>query len=220
MAIKSELQELVAAARKDGWSTATGNLDVLRFQAQWTELTPMSSRRGQGQVDVLRPVDARQAPRRSLSAKYGTGQQPLHTDGAHLSIPPDIVILAAKQPSPVPTMLWRADYWRSKAEIREDLAHGLFAVDDGMARFLAPAYERGRYRFDPGCMTPADTRARRVSEYFGDALAAATRFDWTEPSQVLVIDNRTVLHARADAAADPERALERIMFRIEKGGNP
>ncbi|GAW49673.1 uncharacterized protein PD653_4024 [Nocardioides sp. PD653] len=216
MAIGNQLTELVAAARKDGWASGTGKLEVLRVQAQWLELTPMASRRGQSRVDVLRPVDPGDAPRRSLSATYGSGAQPLHTDGAHLSSPPDIVILSAESPSPVPTMLWRGDHWRTPYEVRENLAHGLFIVDDGTARFLAPAFGSGRYRFDPGCMRPADSRARRAFAYFEEALASAIAFNWTEPDQVLVLDNRAVLHARADAAATPERELKRLMFRVKK----
>lgn len=180
------------------------------------EVQPMTSRRGQPAVEVLRPVKIQDAPKRSLSAKYGTGPQPLHTDGAHLATPPDIVVLYGPAPSPVPTMLWRHDYWPSPIEVRDELAHGLFSVDDGMTRFLAPAYAGSRHRFDPGCMSPADSRARRVVDYFDGALASATRFEWTEVDQVLVIDNRTVLHARGDARADPERELLRLMFRIEK----
>ena len=220
MGISNLVQELVAAARKDGWASATAKLDVLRLQAQSTDLTPMLSRQGQSQVDTLRPVDSADAPRRSLSAKYGSGPQPLHTDGAHLSSPPDIVMLAAEKPSPVPTLLWRGNFLRTDPAVREDLAHGLFIVDDGIARLLAPAYGGGRYTFDPGCMRPADSRARRALKYFEEARASATAFNWTNPDQVLVLDNRTVLHARADAAADPERELRRIMFRIEKGEKP
>lgn len=218
--MRTQLQDLVAAARKEGWATASGRLDVLRFQAPWTELTAVSSRRGQSHVDILRPVETDEATRRSLSAKYGTGSQPLHTDGAHLTSPPDIVILAAEEPSPVPTMLWRGNFWRAPQHVRDDLAHGLFTVDDGIVRFLAPAYDGGRYRFDPGCMSPADSRARRALAYFEEMHASATPFEWRDPDQMLVLDNRTVLHARADAAADPERELKRIMFRIGKGDRP
>lgn len=211
----SEVQELLVAARKEGWATASGKLDVLLLQARSSGLTPMSSRRGQVQLDILRPVDQGNAPRRSLSSRYGTGPQPLHTDGAHLISPPDIVILAAEKPSPVPTLLWRDTFLNLEPGLREDLAHGQFVVDDGKARFLAPSYDCGRYRFDPGCMRPADSRAHRVLAYFEEARSGATPFRWTAPNQVLVLDNRTVLHARADAAADPKRELGRIMLRIE-----
>lgn len=220
MGISNSVQELVAAAREDGWASASAKLDVLRLQARPTNLTPMLSRRGQSPVVTLRPVDSADAPRRSLSAKYGSGPQPLHTDGAHLASPPDIVILAAEKPSPVPTLLWRGNLLRTDPAVREDLAHGLFIVDDGIVRSLASAFGGGRYRFDPGCMRPADSRARRVLEYFEEARASATAFNWTHPGQVIVLDNRTVLHARADAAADPERELRRIMFRIDEGEKP
>lgn len=127
------------------------------------------------------------------------------------------MVLAAEKPSPVPTMLWRGNYRRTAHDI---LNHGLFKVNDGVSPFLAPVYEGGRYRFDPGCMTPADSRARRALAYLEQALQTATPFFWTEPDQVLVLDNRAVLHGRADAAADPERELKRVMFRLGKVESP
>lgn len=216
MTPKNQLRALVEAARKNGWSTGIASINQLRYQARWQSLEPITSRRSREDVEVLRPVEHEQAPKRSLSATYGLGAQPLHTDGAHQTEPPDIVILAARQPSPVPTMLWRHD-WTTAGSIREDLTHRLFTVDDGRTRFLAPAYSRGRIRFDPGCMSPADSRARRVVEHFRNALDSATAFEWTDPDQVLVINNRIVLHARADAEPDTDRELQRLMFRIQKG---
>ncbi|SEC07042.1 Taurine catabolism dioxygenase TauD, TfdA family [Nocardioides exalbidus] len=117
----------------------------------------------------------------------------------------------------MPTILSTTAYWKLAEGTRDDLAHGLFTIDDGVSRVLAPAYANARFRFDPGCMTPADSRARRVVDFFVDALASATEFEWSEPNQVLVINNRTVLHARADAQADPDRQMQRLMFRFEKG---
>ncbi|SDU25513.1 TauD/TfdA family dioxygenase [Jiangella alkaliphila] len=213
MALTSALRDLVGTARADGWASGTASMLHLRFQASLLLLDPVTSRQGQDRQDVLHPITSADAPKRSLSAAYGRGAQPLHTDGAHLTAPPDIVILASTRRSTVATMLWRHD--RSTAgALHDDLSHGLFTVDDGKTHFLAPAYARGRLRFDPGCMTPADSRARRVAAHFRDVLDSATSFNWTDPDQVLVIDNRTVLHARADAQSDPDRELQRLMFRI------
>lgn len=148
----------------------------------------------------------------------GHGAQPLHTDGAHLEQPPDVVLLFANEPTLVPTLLWRMDWSRMDGPLIDALRHGLFTVDDGRTQFLSPAALGGRLRFDPGCMTPADTRATRAAEHFAAAQASATPFHWDETGKVLAIDNRRVLHARADATADPERVLERLAFRVDREG--
>jgi hypothetical protein len=217
MTLTGQVGELIARARNDGWSTATVTAEHVRFQARWMTLTPLASRSTGDQVEKLQPIDSVDAPKASLSAVYGRGAQPLHTDGAHLEEPPDIVMLFARAPSPVPTMLTLHDWSVLDSGMSEDLRHGLFTVNTGRTQFLTPAYSGRRLRFDPGCMSPADSRARRVAAHFEVALASATPFEWDEPDKVLVIDNRRVLHARADAESDPGRTIERLAYRIERG---
>lgn len=124
MANENELQELVAAARKNGWASATGKLEVLRFQARWSELIPMSSRHGQSPVGGLSPVGQGNAPRRFPSARYGGGDVAISHGWSPPIVPPrDIAILAAEEPSPPggdglsPVLagklwhLWRSPFW-------------------------------------------------------------------------------------------------------------
>lgn len=209
------LRELVETARSQGWASAHMPLATLTLQAQWGSLEPILSTRSRELHEVLRPVEAEQAPKRSLSATTGLGPQPLHSDGAHLERPPDVVVLAANRPTPVSTLLWRAEPSRL-APVREELEHGLFLVNDGKRQFLAPALARGRLRFDPGCMSPLDSRARRVKLFFEGQPSDATRFDWSAENMVLVINNMTMLHARADASDDPRRELTRLQFHIRR----
>jgi hypothetical protein len=94
------------------------------------------------------------------------------------------------------------------------LAHGMFLVHCGRDSFYTPVLADVRYRYDPGCMTACDARARLVEEYFAGQLAAATAFQWSGTDQLLVIDNRRVLHGRAAVAdADAGRELTRVAFR-------
>lgn len=64
-------------------------------------------------------------------------------------------------------------------------------------------------------MTPVDSRARRVVGHFSKAIDSATQFAWTEPNQVLVIDNRNVLHARDNVVDEPDRLMRRLMLRAD-----
>jgi hypothetical protein len=85
------LEGLVTTCMDEGWVAATGSIAQLRREAQSLGLIEVSVRRGGPSVTTLRPLDRGDSQEHSLSAKYGKGDQPLHTDGAHLAKPPDVV---------------------------------------------------------------------------------------------------------------------------------
>ena len=164
-------------------------------------------------VDRLTPRTAGTAPRRSLSGLYGTASFPMHSDGAHWSLPPRLSILGAARvcPHSAKTLLARApalapsDY--------NIVARGVYVVRNGSRSFLASICRRTRpfVRFDRGCMTPIDTPSRTGLDLY------ATRLGEVEPSEiawnvgdVLVVNNWTTLHGRTEAEADGRRLLLRI----------
>jgi len=92
----------------------------------------------------------------------------------------------------------------------------MFLVHSGRDSFYVPVFSDGRYRYDPGCMSACDARARQVEEYLASQLADAVACEWTGHGQVLVVDNRRALHARAAVAeGDTDRELTRIAFRVK-----
>lgn len=97
------------------------------------------------------------------------------------------------------------------------LSGGMFLVENGVDSFYCPAKARGGWRYDPGCMSPCDARARLVAEFFTGQRERATRHHWDKPGLALVVDNRQVLHARdAVNTADEKRTLTRMAFMIEQ----
>ncbi|MGW0323950.1 hypothetical protein [Nocardia sp. NPDC003183] len=207
------LADLWQIAEKQGWATWVGAIEDLVAASTILAWEEVPNRRGEENLSELRPVTAQQAPSRSLSAVYGLGAQPLHTDGAHLRQPPDVVILAAPQPNSTPTKLWKPQY------PCEEFEHGLFTVDAGTDTFLATAYdvEVGRWRYDPGCMRPADERAHTAIQTMNRAFDGSVTFEWSLPNQVLLIDNRAVLHARSEVAdGDHDRVMVRAAFRLKR----
>jgi hypothetical protein len=153
--------DLVTGAQRDGWIAATGDIETIRRQAATGGWSEVPIRRGDQPVSVLKPVQPDSAHPRSLSAQYGLGNQPLHTDGAHLASPPDLVVLVASGPSQTPTRLWVYDRVTRCGEDppRAAFSHGMFLVHGGRDSFYAPVLAGGRWRYDPGCMTPCDARA-------------------------------------------------------------
>src|ERR1035441_1199449 len=108
-----KLEALAATAGKQGWAAGSGDVESVRKQAAqlgWVEVAP---RRGDPAVSVLRPSGPEAAHPSSLSAVYGLGQQPLHTErcpragaarrpGVHFRAPdrdPDATV-AARFPRP------------------------------------------------------------------------------------------------------------------------
>lgn len=191
--VQEALDDLLVAASDLGWKAV-----------------PL--RRGDPVVSELRPLSADKARPNSLSSRTGTGTQPLHTDGAHLDAPPTVVALAATAGHPVSTRLF------SMVEAVDapwaDLRHGIFRISDGRRQFLSTAMQGRSVRFDPFCMAPCDSRAQRVVDFFRSAWPSSTKHEWSDDqAELLLIDNRQVLHAReAVPSGAPPRVLRRVAF--------
>lgn len=206
------LQNLVAAAMEDGWAVGTGSINQIRLSASVLKWAQVPVRLGDPALAVLRPVKAEDAPPSSLSAKYGTGAQPLHTDGAHFVDPPDFVVLMSETVNNTPTLLFRVKPYALPDYAR----HGVFLVVNGRDSFYSTVHSVARVRYDPGCMVPCDVRAKKTVQYFDDAINSAVQHVWDRPNSILLICNRIALHARASADDDPEREIHRISFRVKK----
>lgn len=215
------LEGLIETAQKTGWAAGDGDVGQIQSEAMSLKLSPVPIRQGADAVTTLRPMTAATARPNSLSARYGNGTQPLHTDGAHLVEPPDLVVLVCESASATPTLLWRRPRRSAKGRvfrmpIPDHLAHGVFLVSNGKDSFFTTAYAQDRFRYDPGCMEPCDARARATVRYFGEALKSAVEHSWNAPGTVLVVDNRQALHARASAVDDPNRELQRLSFHLKR----
>ena len=200
----TRLEDLAREAMQRGWTTTRADVASLLRTARsmgW-ELVPV--RRGEPGLGVLRVVDSKDAHPRSLSALVGAGKQPLHTDGAHHRRMPDIVLLSALEPTPTPTLLC------SPGTPTAAQRTGVFKVGEGRSSFYAHAVDDdGRWRYDPGCMTPMDDDARIAAAQFAALESSAIHHMWIEPQSVLVIANRRALHARASATDASTRRVQR-----------
>jgi len=214
--MSSTLEELCAGVLKDGWASGLGSLEQLRSEARRLGWGEVSFRRTDPPVISLRPLDAADAKPNSLSSRYGAAAQPLHTDGAHLLEPPDLVLLVAEETSAVPTLLWKRPSIGYRLSVTQDMEHGVFLVQHGPESFFSTALSGHYLRYDPGCMSPCDERARNTAQYYAEAIESVVEHHWDEPGTVLLINNRRVLHARAAAQDEPERELKRVAFRLKE----
>jgi len=208
------LRELAETATEHGWAVGSGAVSDVEQELSRLRRAAASERNGAERDSVLRPVDRQGAPRHSLNATFGTDAQPLHTEGAHQTDPPDFVVLVASAPSTTPTYVWLPTAFPKGTH--DALRHGVFRIDDGGSSWLAVAHTGRRLRFDPGCMIPCDARSRAVVKFFADAIPHAFIHDWSTPDTVLVIDNRRATHARGKVEA-PDRGhdIHRFGLRLE-----
>lgn len=218
----SDLAKLAKTAHSSGWAVGTMSRTEARWGARSLGWEEVATRQGDSPVAVLRPTASEDAHPNSLSAQHGLGEQPLHTDGAHLLQRPHYVVLHAAEANGTPTLIWSyvskvTNANSPRQQMPTAVFGGIFVVRSGSTRFLAHAFDhRTGYRYDPGCMTPADQRAHEAARYFTDLQGQADRHEWTEPNQVLVINNRRALHARAAVAEDDtHRELTRIAYRVK-----
>lgn len=199
--------QLATDALANGWAVSSGSIEEVVAEARVLSWRPSPVRRGAPDVATLRPMSVQDAHPRSLSAKVGLEQQPFHTDGAHFRQMPDIVVLGAVGASETPTLL------AAPGNPTEHQLQGVFKVSDGRGAFYATAVDaENRWRYDPGCMTPADDQARIAAQELERLETRAFRHEWSGTNMVLVIANRRVLHARAAATDPATRKVQRAAF--------
>jgi hypothetical protein len=185
--------------------------------------TPIPSRSNGPLVDRLLPLERHEANPNSLSAHYGKGPFPFHTDSANFPLPPRYVLLrlAPGHTSNIPTYIhdWqRLDLAESEHKI---IKNDVWFVYGGHGHFYTPILNETRVRnrelvrFDQCCMRPATSFTGRSAEILNSRLVGgpSERIDW-KPEMAVVLDNWRMLHARAGGAAltSTRRVLERVLI--------
>jgi alpha-ketoglutarate-dependent taurine dioxygenase len=208
---REALQAALESAARQGWAELKGNLDaaVASLESLGAESEP--GRAGL-RASTLVPLAARDARPRSLSARYGLAELPLHSDGAHLADPHDYLILDCLTSTEVPTLIWPCQ----TEDLPAAAATGIFLVGRGRSAFYAQAITAGgALRYDPGCMWPRDDRAREAAAFFAERQSDAERYVWRRTDRCLVIDNRRCLHGRGEAIGAGARRLRRVTFSLQ-----
>jgi len=166
------------------------------------------------------PIPADQARPRSMSAHYGQGAFPYHTDGANFSCPPRYILLRAVLATARdrPTLMVDSNKWCLSEEDRSRLQQDVWYVNGGRGRFLTSILfhsdqTNGSYlRYDPCCMWPAHARFTKSARIMQAHCNSHTRRVLWEPGRALIIDNWRVLHARPTGPdnSSERRVLERV----------
>ena len=166
-----DLQAVRAELQEHGFAVTSGTLQQVEFAARIEGIKLAGASTGRTSPKRLRPFKADDAPPRSLSAVFGMGAQPLHTDGAHMLQPPEIVVLHSAMPAKTGTAIRRVGRDGRHLIVPDAVRHGVFTVRGNGITFLTRAYLDGRFRFDPVAMKPGDQMAQEALQWFRDQRA-------------------------------------------------
>jgi len=175
------------------------------------------------QARCISPVPAPDAPPNTLTSRFGLGSFPFHTDSAHWRIPTRFLIMYCEHPGAGnrPTLLLdtHSAAWRDAVGGRMPnavwsaaLAHPFLCL----AR--TPDGDAERWRYNAECMRPVSPSAMKEAPLIAHAVRSvpARAHHWSA-GDLLILDNRRVLHARGEAST-PD--LDRRIVRLLIGGEP
>lgn len=220
----ASLPERLAEVQRRGWTEFCVPDVEDSLELALTIGRPVPSRVNGPLLDRLRPMSQQLAHPRSMSAVYGLGPFPFHTDGAYMPLPPRYVLLRLSPGalSDRPTLLCRIDELSLSTEDLRLLRNDVWLVEGGRGYFYttilndAIASTCELLRFDLCCMRPACSSFARSADLLCQALDAGNAYplEWS-PGRAVLIDNWRVLHARAPAAdrvRETKRVLERVLI--------
>jgi hypothetical protein len=220
--IVSDPQELLGSLAERGWSRHTSKgADSGSIVRELGRLGDRLGTRVAGRAgsleEVVQPRAADDAHPRSLSARYGLGALPFHTELSHRTRPCRYLLLGCIDPGlpAAATMLldWRTlGFSREELDLLEDAP---VLVRTGRRSFYSTILSPGGafLRYDPGCLEALEERGRQALSLVGDRIAGARSeaHHWRQ-GDILIIDNWRVLHGRSPSDRGSGRSLARILI--------
>lgn len=200
-----------------GWASlpgVDGSSDLLRLAKSLGK--PVENAR-YDLISELRVAASSEARPLTLSAAFGTGIFPLHTDTAFWPIPAKFLVMLAKgdirRTTTVCSMRRILDSGGSHFVNLIERSIWTVRRKDGSRYGPMTLSTKGissGVRFDRQCMKPANTSAREVAAYFDHSAAPVEHLEW-RPHTAVVISNWHALHGRG---SQPPNEQERILQRI------
>ncbi|WP_301153739.1 TauD/TfdA family dioxygenase [Metapseudomonas otitidis] len=212
------IEDAKSQLRSNGWASfhfpdsSPASMERVALEIASSLGKPCASRRRGPLIDHLVPTGRQAANPRSLSACFGLSEFPWHTDGAHWSTPPRYLVIGCLEADQqaADTLICDGRFFDplNSAATRS----AVFRVTNGGNSFYAST--RGPlnryYRYDPGCMTPMDDRARTMMSAMDQEKPVRERkIEWSA-GRFLLFDNWRFLHRRTATARSAERKLLRV----------
>lgn len=168
-------------------------------------------------ISELRVVASSDARPLTLSAAFGTGTFPLHTDTAFWPIPARFLVMLAEGDIRRTTTVCsiRRVLNSSGVDLMNLIEKSVWVVKGkGESRYCLMTLKTGSVwsgiRFDRQCMKPANASAKKVAAYFDGFAPTVENIEW-RPQTAVIISNWHALHGRG---ARPTNEQLRILRRI------
>jgi len=164
-------------------------------------------------IERVTPKFIENAPVNSPSRIVGLGQIAFHIDGAHHLNPPKFLMLACVQScDETPTLLIDTQKWAFTASEIGILRSAVFFIRNGRKSFYSSILgsDTTLLRFDPYCMLPQNSVADKALNIIREKIKSSNEVNiYWEAGEIIMIDNRRILHARSDVFEHSERLLLR-----------
>lgn len=220
--IRRSFPTMLAALRQTGWAILDGvdtPSDLLNVARELGRPSPAPT----GEiVKALTPTESHMARPNSLSAEYGVGEFPLHTDTAFWAIPSRYLVMRVVGDRRRTTRILHFEHvWSTLApRIRADVLRSVWRTEKRKGGIYCSMNFSARssrgWRFDSNVMRPMNASARRILTDFANAAIGSDKIVdvmWEETS-CIVLDNWQVLHGRGPA---PVGEKARVLLRIYVG---
>lgn len=179
---------------------------------------PVESRKGRQLVESIKPLRKEEALPKSLSAMFGTGSFPMHTETAHWPVPCRYMFLfcANKGEGKRPTLLLDSRRIRFNKTELQIMKSGIFLFRNSRNSFYSNVISSHSdfFRFDPGCMEPMNDAATEALRIMNCKISKEKliKINW-HVGDLLILNNWTMLHGRAGNNKDDQnRELLRILI--------
>lgn len=210
----------LAALKQCGWTCHKAE-DVADVISETRRVGSVFGSRAKGRdgalEELIEPQVQKDAHPRSLSAQYGLGALPFHTELSHRPRPCRYLLLGCIDPG-APSATTNLLDWQALALSEEErclLESAPVLVRSGRRSFystiLSPEFRFLRY--DPGCVEAVDERGNAALSLMKRRLAnsRSATHQWRR-GDILIIDNWRVLHARGHSELGSGRRLARILI--------
>lgn len=211
--------KLLETLEDRGWACVpdiTGASDLLRLA---TSLGKPVRNAHHALISELRVAASVEARPMTLSAIFGTGAFPLHTDTAFWPTPAKFLVMLAtgdiRRTTTVCSLRRILDSGGTTLMNLIEKSVWIVRGKDGNhygQMTLSTKGIRSGVRFDRQCMKPANASAKEVAAYFDtdDCAAIVEHLEW-RPQTAVVISNWHTLHGRGSRPVDEQqRILQRI----------
>lgn len=201
-----------------GWANLTIGQDATLLEFAATIGTPVPDSFGSMNRFLVAKRHA-VARHNTTSRVYGLNDFPLHTDCAHLDIPPRYLLLRSflGQSSAVTKLI---NPLITLGDVWEDvIKRATWRINSGLksrACTMHILHTTHGFRWDPHLMRPLNKFSALASTEFIHSLHNCKNVHahvWESSQQALLIDNWHVLHGRADVAETEHRCIERVYLK-------